>query len=165
MGLLGVLKGNLFKGIWVFSVIMKKPNGLFAGRALLKRRKKFKYRYKSGEVKKLGLQNKHDPLEGSPRAKGIVMLKRNISCKQPHSALRKCVVVQLIKNGKSVTAFVPGTGAIKHVDEHNSVVIERIGGPRGGSKGDLPGVKFKVVSVNGVSLPEVVSGRKQKPQR
>lgn len=144
---------------------MKKPNGLFAGRALLKRRRKFKYRYKGGEIKKLKLQGKHDPLEGSPRAKGIVMLKRNIPCKQPHSALRKCVVVKLIKNGKNVTAFVPGTGAIKHVDEHNTVVIERIGGPRGGSKGDLPGVKFKVVKVNNVSLKEIVAGRKQKPVR
>ena len=144
---------------------MKKPNGLFAGRALLKRRKKFKYSYKSGKAVKLGIQGKHDPLEGSPRAKGIVMLKRNISCKQPHSALRKCVVVQLVKNGKNVTAFVPGTGAIKHVDEHNTVVIERIGGPRGGSKGDIPGVKFKVVQVNGISLSMIVSGRKQKPQR
>ncbi len=144
---------------------MKKTNGLFAGRALLKRRKKFKYAYKSGKNVKLRIGSKYDPLEGSPRAKGIVMLKRNISCKQPHSALRKCVVVQLIKNGKNVTAFVPGNGAIKHVDEHNSVIIERIGGPRGGSKGDIPGVKFKVVSVNGVSLPMIVAGKKEKPVR
>jgi small subunit ribosomal protein S12 len=75
------------------------------------------------------------------------------------------VVVKLVKNGKNVTAFVPGTGAIKHIDEHNTVTIERIGGPRGGSKGDLPGVKFKVVEVNGVSLPMIVAGRKQKPVR
>ncbi|MDI6048191.1 hypothetical protein QLS28_16730, partial [Flavobacterium sp. LB3R18] len=27
--------------------------------------------------------------------------------KQPNSAIRKCVRVQLIKNGKRVTAFVP----------------------------------------------------------
>jgi small subunit ribosomal protein S12 len=144
---------------------MKKPNGLFAGRALLNRRKKFKHRYKGGKMKKFGIEDKYDPLEGSPSAKGIVMLKRNIPCKQPHSALRKCVVVKLIKNGKNVTAFVPGTGAIKHVDEHNTVVIERIGGPRKGSKGDLPGVKFKVVKVNGVSLPMIIAGKKQKPVR
>ncbi len=144
---------------------MKKPNGLFAARALIKRRRKFKYAFKGGKGVKFGIQSKHDPLEGSPRAKGIVMLKRNISCKQPHSALRKCVVVQLVKNGKSVTAFVPGNGAIKHVDEHNTVVIERIGGPRGGAKGDIPGVKFKVVMVNGVSLPMVVAGKKEKPAR
>ncbi|MFA5406390.1 MAG: 30S ribosomal protein S12 [Candidatus Nanoarchaeia archaeon] len=144
---------------------MKKPNGLFAGRALLSRRKKFKTAKKGYKMKKLGLSFKHDPLEGSPRAKGIVMLKCNVSCKQPHSALRKCVVVQLIKNGKNVTAFVPGTGAIKHVDEHNTVLIERIGGPMGGSKGDIPGVKFKVVSVNGVSLPMLIAGKKEKPVR
>ncbi len=144
---------------------MKKPNGLFAGRALLKRRRKFKYAFKGGKGVKLKIESKYDPLEGSPRAKAIVLMKRNISCKQPHSALRKCVVVQLIKNGKNVTAFVPGEGAIKHVDEHNTVIIERIGGPHGGSKGDIPGVKFKVVSVNGVSLPMILAGKKEKPAR
>ncbi len=144
---------------------MKKANGLFAARSLIKRRKKFKYRYKGGKAKKLGIEFKYDPLEGSPMAKGIVLMKRNISCKQPHSALRKCVVVRLIKNGKNVTAFVPGNHAIKHVDEHNTVVIERIGGPRRGSMGDIPGVKFRVVSVNGVSLKMLVAGKKQKPSR
>jgi len=144
---------------------MKKPNGLFAGKALLKRRKSFKHSFKGGKIVKLGLQDKYDPLEGSPRGKGIVMLKRNISCKQPHSALRKCVVVQLVKNGKNVTAFCPGMGAIKHVDEHNTVMIERIGGPQKSAKGDLPGVKFKVVSVNGISLPMLIAGKKEKPAR
>ena len=144
---------------------MKKPRGLFAGKKLLMRRKKFKYYFKGGSAKKYGIRTKHDPLEGSPRAKGVVLSKRNVPCKQPHSALRKCVVVQLIKNGKSVTAFVPGEGAIKYVDEHNTVEIERLGGPRGGSKGDIPGVKFKVVKVNGVSLKAILSGKKQKPER
>ncbi len=144
---------------------MKKPTGLFAGRKLLMRRKTFKCRYKGGKAKKLGTEKKYDPLKGSPRAKGIVLSKRNIPCKQPHSALRKCVVVQLIKNGKSVTAFVPGEGAIKHIDEHNIVEIERLGGPMSGSKGDIPGVKFKVVKVNDVSLIEIIRGRKEKPER
>lgn len=143
---------------------MKKPTGLFAGKKLMERRKTFKYRYKGGKARKLNIGNKFDPLEGSPRAKGIVLSKRNVPCKQPHSALRKCVVVQLIKNGKSVTAFVPGEGAIKFIDEHNNVVIERLGGPMGGSKGDIPGVKFKVVKVNDVSLNEIVRGRKEKPE-
>lgn len=144
---------------------MKKPRGLFAAKKLISRRKRFKYRYKGGKAKKYKIESKYDPLEGSPRAKGIVLSKRNVPCKQPHSALRKCVVVQLIKNGKSVTAFVPGEGAIKFIDEHNNVVIERLGGPMGGSKGDIPGVKFKVTKVNNVSLKEIVSGKKQKPER
>lgn len=33
--------------------------------------------------------------------------KIGVEAKQPNSAIRKCVRVQLIKNGKKVTAFVP----------------------------------------------------------
>lgn len=33
--------------------------------------------------------------------------KVGVEAKQPNSAIRKCVRVQLIKNGKKVTAFVP----------------------------------------------------------
>lgn len=144
---------------------MNKPNGLFAGKALLRRRKRFKYSYKGGKMVKLGLQYKYDPLEGAPKAKGIVLLKRSIQSKRPGSALRKCVVVQLIKNGRNVTAFAPGMGAIKHIDEHNTVTVERIGGPMRGAKGDIPGVKFQVVSVNGVGLKMIIKGRKEKPVR
>ncbi len=135
---------------------MRKTTGLFAGKKLLLKRKQFKFNYKRGKSKKLGNYWKYDPLEGSPRGKGIVLAKRAIQCKQPGSALRKCVVVQLVKNGKSVTAFCPGVGAVKQIDEHNTVEIERIGGSQNGPKGDIPGVKFKVVSVNGVSLLEIL---------
>lgn len=144
---------------------MKKSTGLFAGKKLKERRKQFEHSYKGGRSDKFKTRNKFDPLEGSPRAKGIVLSKRSIPIKQPHSGLRKCVVVQLIKNSKSVTAFVPGEGAIKFVDEHNTVEIERLGAPQRGAKGDLPGVKFKVVKVNGVSLKEIVRGKKDKPER
>lgn len=37
--------------------------------------------------------------------------KVGVEAKQPNSAIRKCVRVQLIKNGKKVTAFVPVRGA------------------------------------------------------
>jgi small subunit ribosomal protein S23e len=33
-----------------------------------------------------------------------------VEAKQPNSAIRKCVRVQLIKNGKKITAFVPNDG-------------------------------------------------------
>jgi small subunit ribosomal protein S23e len=42
---------------------------------------------------------------GSSHAKGIVLEKVGVEAKQPNSAIRKCVRVQLIKNGKKVTAF------------------------------------------------------------
>jgi len=79
--------------------------------------------------------------------------------------MRKAVRVQLIKNGKVITAFTPGDGAIKHIDEHDEVLIEGIGGPKGGSMGDIPGIRYKVVIVNRTSLKEIVKGKKEKPRR
>ncbi|MCE4626528.1 MAG: 30S ribosomal protein S12, partial [Desulfurococcales archaeon] len=64
-----------------------------------------------------------------------------------------------------VTAFVPRDGGILHIDEHDEVIIEGIGGPRGRSMGDIPGVRYKVVMVNGVSLKALWLGKKQKPRR
>ncbi|HDI42185.1 MAG TPA: 30S ribosomal protein S12, partial [Candidatus Bathyarchaeota archaeon] len=75
------------------------------------------------------------------------------------------VRVQLIKSGKVVTAFLPGDGALNVVDEHDEVIIEGIGGARGRSMGDIPGVRYKVIMVNGVSLKDLVLGRKEKPMR
>lgn len=113
----------------------------------------------------LKLDKKTDPLEGSPQGKAIVLAKVGIEAKQPNSAIRKCVRSQIIKNGRQVTAFVPGGDAISFIEEHDEVLIEGIGGAEGGSKGDIPGVRYKVVKVNGVSLEELVRGRKEKPAR
>ncbi|MBQ3472941.1 MAG: 30S ribosomal protein S12, partial [Methanobrevibacter sp.] len=77
----------------------------------------------------------------------------------------KCVRVQLIKNGKQLTAFAPGDGAIGFIDEHDEVMIEGIGGPSGRSMGDIPGVRWKVSKVNNVALSEMVSGKIDKPVR
>ena len=76
-----------------------------------------------------------------------------------------CVRVQLTKNGKVVTAFVPWDGGLNLINEHDEVIIERIGGPEGRAYGDLPGVRFKVTKVNGVSLKAILLGKKQKPVR
>jgi small subunit ribosomal protein S12 len=73
--------------------------------------------------------------------------------------------VQLIKNGRQVTAFAPGNGAINFIDEHDEVIIDGIGGRKGGSMGDIPGVRFKVIKVNDVPLIELVRGRREKPIR
>lgn len=113
----------------------------------------------------LKLDVKADPLEGAPMARGIVLEKVGVESKQPNSAIRKCVRVQLIKNGRVITAFLPGDGALNVVDEHDEAIVEGIGGSRGRSMGDIPGVRWKVIMVNGVSLKELVLGRKQKPVR
>jgi len=113
----------------------------------------------------LRLKEKSDPLEGAPQARGIVIEKVGIEAKQPNSAIRKCVKIQLIKNGRQLTAFAPGDGAINFIDEHDEVIVEGIGGRMGRSKGDIPGVRYKVIKVNNVSLKELVKGRKEKPVR
>jgi small subunit ribosomal protein S12 len=113
----------------------------------------------------LRLKEKSDPLEGSAQAKGVVLEKVGIEAKQPNSAIRKCIKIQLIKNGRQITAFAVGDGAINFIDEHDEVLVEGIGGRMGRSYGDIPGVRYKVIKVNNVSLNELVKGRKEKPVR
>lgn len=140
-------------------------NGLFAGKKCLSKRKKFRWSDPRYIRKVSHSKEKMNPLEGAPQGKGIVLEKVEIEAKQPNSAMRKAVRVQLIKNGKKVTAFAPKNRAITFIDEHDEVEIEGINGRKGGSYGDLPGVRYRVFKVNGVSLNELVHHRKEKPQR
>ena len=139
--------------------------GLHTARKLKNNRQKFRWNDRYYKKRILKLKEKADPLEGSSQAKGIVLEKVGIEAKQPNSAIRKCVKVQLIKNGRQITAFATGDGAINFIDEHNEVLVEGIGGRMGRSYGDLPGVRYKVTKVNDVSLSELVRGRKEKPIR
>ncbi|RLI35720.1 30S ribosomal protein S12 [Candidatus Bathyarchaeota archaeon] len=139
--------------------------GEFAARNLLRKRQKFRWSDRYYKRRMLGLDVKADPLEGAPMARGIVLEKVGIESRQPNSAIRKCVRVQLIKNGKVVTAFCPGDGALNFIDEHDEVLIAGIGGPMGKAYGDLPGVRYQVIAVNNVALKELLRGRKQKPTR
>jgi small subunit ribosomal protein S12 len=143
----------------------KSPVGEFAARPLLRKRKKFRWKKSSYKSKVLKLKKKTDPLEGAPQARGIVLEKVGIESKQPNSAIRKAVRIQLSRNGKQITAFIPGDGGLKYIDEHDTVVVEGIGGAMGGAKGDLPGVRWRVTQVNGVSLDSLIYGRKEKPIR
>ncbi|HDM24091.1 30S ribosomal protein S12 [archaeon] len=143
----------------------KSPMGLYAARKLKRKRQKFRWSQWRYKVKMLRIKEKYDPLEGAPQARGIVLQKVGIEARQPNSAIRKCVRVQLVKNGKVVTAFLPGDGALNYVDEHDEVIIEGIGGRKGRSFGDLPGVRYKVIKVNGVSLEAILMGKKEKPTR
>jgi len=143
----------------------KSPKGEYAARQAIKRRKKFKWSGLRYKRRMLQLKKKFDPLEGAPQSRGIVIEKVGVEAKQPNSAIRKCVRIQLIKNGKQVTAFVPGDGGLLYIDEHDEVIIEGIGGARGRSMGDIPGVRYKVCLVNGVSLEAMLKGIKEKPRR
>ncbi|MHA1670336.1 MAG: 30S ribosomal protein S12 [Promethearchaeota archaeon] len=144
---------------------MSKPKGLYAARKLQANRKKFRWSKTKYKRAKLKLKQKVDPLEGSCAALGIVLQKVGRESKQPNSAIRKCVRVQLKKNGKSITAFLPGDGSLNFIEEHDRVIVEGIGGAKGRSIGDLPGVRWRVVKVNGVSLEALLAGKKEKPMR
>ncbi len=138
--------------------------GEFAARKLRKSRQHFKWK-DVGYMKRMLHLIKRKPLGGAPQGKGIVIAKRTVEQKQPSSGLIKAVRVQLIKNNIQVTAFVPGNHAIDQINEHDEVLLEGIGGSQGGPVGSQWGLKYKVVVVNGVSLSEVLKGKKQKPMR
>ena len=131
----------------------------------MKDRKKFRWKDKNYSTRTLGLYAKADPLEGANQAKGIVLSKLQKEAKQPNSAMRKCCRVQLKKNSKTVIAFIPGNLAQRFIDEHDEVMIERIGGKQGRSKGDIPGVRFQVIQVNDQPLHLLVKGKIEKGRR
>ena len=142
-----------------------KSKGLFSGKRLRERRKKGRWHYRPYIERTLRLKQRSDPLEGASQAKGIVLEKVQLEAKQPNSAMRKCVRVQLIKNGRQVTAFCPRDGATKMIDEHDEVIIECIGGAMGKSKGDIPGVRWQVIKVNDQSLDALLKGKIEKGRR
>ena len=128
-------------------------------------RRKFRWKDKKYKSRTLNLYAKSDPLKGASQAKGIVTAKIQKEAKQPNSAMRKCCKVQLIKNSRTVTAFIPGNLAQKFIDEHDEVIIERIGGKQGRTKVDIPGVRFKVVKVNDQPLHLLWQGKIEKGRR
>ena len=139
--------------------------GKFAARKLRSKRQSALWKSADYKKKKLKLKKKYDPLGGSPQARGIVIQKVALEAKQPNSGLRKCVRVQLIKNGKQITAFCPKDKAITFVDEHDEVIVEKLRSSKRGTVGDLPGVRWKVIKVNGIPLQEMRKGKKEKPAR
>jgi len=134
-------------------------------RQLQKKRKKFQWYSYKYKAKALDLDKKSDPLEGASQARGLVLEKVEIEAKQPNSGLRKCAKIQLIKNNKPITAFIPGNLAQKFIDEHDEVIVERIGGKQGGSKGDIPCVRFQIIKVNDQPLERLVHGKIEKARR
>ncbi|MBU0461519.1 MAG: 30S ribosomal protein S12 [Nanoarchaeota archaeon] len=143
----------------------KKSSGINACKQLHKRRVKSRWHKKAFARRTLDLKKKSDPLAGASQAKGIVLEKVQLEAKQPNSAMRKCARIQLIKNGKQVTAFLPGDGATKLVDEHDEVIIECIGGRMGRSKGDIPGVRWQVIKVNDQCIKALRSGKIEKARK
>merc|ERR1712043_66311 len=143
--------------------IMGKPSGLHCGRKLKNRRREQKWHDKDYKKSHLGTALKANPFGGASHAKGIVLEKVGVEAKQPNSAIRKCVRVQLIKNGKKITAFVPKDGCLNFVEENDEVLVAGFG-RKGHAVGDIPGVRFKIVKVANVALNALFKGKKERPR-
>uniref|UniRef100_A0A8D2KZJ6 Small ribosomal subunit protein uS12 n=2 Tax=Amniota TaxID=32524 RepID=A0A8D2KZJ6_VARKO len=166
-------KGLAFKAVprWAFLVVfgpvscgaMGKCRGLRTARKLRSHRRDQKWHDKQYKKAHLGTALKANPFGGASHAKGIVLEKVGVEAKQPNSAIRKCVRVQLIKNGKKITAFVPNDGCLNFIEENDEVLVAGFG-RKGHAVGDIPGVRFKVVKVANVSLLALYKGKKERPR-
>ncbi|KAK2861673.1 hypothetical protein Q5P01_001206 [Channa striata] len=141
---------------------MGKCRGLRTARKLRNHRREQKWHDKQYKKAHLGTALKANPFGGASHAKGIVLEKVGVEAKQPNSAIRKCVRVQLIKNGKKITAFVPNDGCLNFIEENDEVLVAGFG-RKGHAVGDIPGVRFKVVKVANVSLLALYKGKKERP--
>ncbi|XP_010641429.2 40S ribosomal protein S23 [Fukomys damarensis] len=143
--------------------LLGKCRGLRTARKLRSHRRDQKWHDKQYKKAHLGTALKANPFGGASHAKGIVLEKVGVEAKQPNSAIRKCVRVQLIKNGKKITAFVPNDGCLNFIEENDEVLVAGFG-RKGHAVGDIPGVRFKVVKVANVSLLALYKGKKERPR-
>uniref|UniRef100_A0A8D3EAS7 Small ribosomal subunit protein uS12 n=1 Tax=Scophthalmus maximus TaxID=52904 RepID=A0A8D3EAS7_SCOMX len=114
---------------------MGKCRGLRTARKLRNHRREQKWHDKQYKKAHLGTALKANPFGGASHAKGIVLEKVGVEAKQPNSAIRKCVRVQLIKNGKKITAFVPNDGCLNFIEENDEVLVAGFGRPFQGGQG------------------------------
>lgn len=71
---------------------------------------------------------------------------------------------QVDANSKIFPHFiVPNDGCLNFVDENDEVLLAGFG-RKGKAKGDIPGVRFKVVKVSGVGLSALWKEKKEKPR-
>merc|ERR1712072_1024937 len=140
-----------------------KPRGIKSARKLRTHRREQLWADKDYKKKNFGTAIKCNPFGGASHAKGIVLEKVGVEAKQPNSAIKKSARVQLIKNGKKITAFVPRDGRLNFVEENDEVLVAGFG-RSGHAKGDIPGVRFKITKVSGVGLLALFKEKKEKPR-
>merc|ERR1719498_2165527 len=138
-----------------------KPRGINAGR-------KLRVRHRLAPWADLGYKKQNSgskwkkPFACASHAAGIVVEKVAVESKQPNSAVRKCVRVQLKKNSKKITAYVPKDGGMRFVDDNDEVLVAGFG-RSGHAVGDLPGVRFKIMKCANTSLLALWLHKKDKP--
>ena len=134
-----------------------KPRGILAGRKLKNTRRTQRWNdffYNHANIP----SRWKTPFGGASQAKGIVTQKVAVEAKQPNSAIRKCVRVQLKKNNKTITAFCPLDGTIEYINDNDEVMVSGFG-RSGHAVGDLPGVRFMVMAIKGKSLIGIYRGK------
>lgn len=131
---------------------------------VLRRKSQIKRRHDLAYKRRLLGKRYKTATAGKPQAKGIVLKKIGVEAKQPNSAVRKVCKVQVISTGKNLLAFAPNDGAFNVIQENDEVKVEGFG-KKGRARGDLPGIKYKIVEVAGVSLSAILSGKKEKPTK
>lgn len=137
--------------------------GLFAAYAL--RKKAHEKRTHDLKYRKRQQGKKYRQIIGNkPQANAIVLDKLGVEAKQPNSAVRKVCRVQCIASGRTLFAFAPGDGALKVIDANDEVTIQSLG-RSGKSVGDMPGIKYEIIKVSGVSLDAILRGKREKPTR
>ncbi|KAI5170294.1 small subunit ribosomal protein S23e [Pancytospora epiphaga] len=137
--------------------------GLFSACTLRKKRQLKRRHDEAYHRRQLG-KVANSVMGGKPQAKGIVLAKIGIEAKQPNSAVRKVCRIQVISTGKNLLAFAPGDGALKVIEENDEVCVEGLG-KKGRAVGDMPGIKYKITKVSGVSLPAILNGTREKPNK
>merc|ERR1712126_116530 len=145
------------------NIKMGKPRGIKTARKIRTHRRVQRWADKDYKKAHSGTALKANPFGGASHVKGIVLEKIGVEAKQPNSAIRKCVRVQLIKNGKKITAFVPKDGCLNYIEENDEVLVAGFG-RSGHAVGDIPGVRFKVVKVANVSLLALFKEKKERPR-
>ena len=76
----------------------------------------------------------------------------------PQSELSECGI-----RADFPSSPVPNDGCLNFVDENDEVLLSGFG-RKGKAKGDIPGVRFKVVKVSGVGLSALWKEKKEKPR-
>merc|ERR1712173_410681 len=108
-------------------------------------------------------------LSGSPTPSRVLPTLRALSLKSWALRLSSLTLLSVSpcvfnsSNGKKITAFVPRDGCLNFVDENDEVLVAGFG-RSGHAVGDIPGVRFKIAKVAGVSLLALFKEIKEKPR-
>ncbi|KAF1641830.1 40S ribosomal protein S23, partial [Eudyptes chrysocome] len=80
--------------------------------------------------------------------------------KQPNSSIWQHVSIQLIQNGRKITALLPNGGCLNFIEENDNVLVAGFGWVTLLATF----MEFKVVKVASVSLLALYKGKKERPR-